>query len=95
MRTLGKFRVVVSDPNHEAGNDQRERDNGNFKHGDLLREMLPSDIYVSPKPGPVHGAQNHLKISEYPSEQLQLFHLRDVGRLTFGILMTPCLPLST
>ena len=38
VRTLGKFRVMVSDPHHEAGDDQRERDNGDFEHGDLLRE---------------------------------------------------------
>jgi hypothetical protein len=40
--------------------------------------MLPSGIYVSPKPGPVHGAQNHLQILEYAAEQLQLFHLRNL-----------------
>jgi len=48
-----------------------------------------------PKPGPVHGAQNYLKILEYAVEQLQLFHLRDFDRLVVRVLAALLFAAST
>jgi hypothetical protein len=48
MGQLGKIRIFVRNPQHEARHNQRKYDNGDFEHGNL-----PSKIYVALRLMPV------------------------------------------